>query len=359
MIGMFKKISALIITAALCAGLSGCGGAEYLASGEAVRTFYAMNTVMIINAYGKNSEQAVSDVQDRILELEKLWSVTDENSEIYRLDHNYDHGQAVEVSDVTRDVVNFALDISNRTGGALDPTVYPVLSAWGFTGDEYRVPDADELSRLLKLVNYQNVKVTGNKIALEPGMMLDLGAAAKGCASDIAAEILREHGIGSALINLGGNIMTVGTKPDNTGWRIGVKDPGYHEGEKNIGVLTINNNGSGGTAIVTSGNYERFFTAVDGTVYGHIIDPKTGYPVDNDLLSATIISPNGLLCDALSTAMFVLGSEKAAEFWRENSNKLKGFDMLLITKAGGVLITDGISDSFSLTDKTLDLRVIN
>lgn len=315
-------------------------------SSEADRTFYAMNTVMRITANGKDADQAVSDAQDRIMELEELWSVTDEDSEIYKIDH----GTAVEISAVTRDIVYFALDISERSGGALDPTVYPVLSAWGFTGDEYRVPQTDELSELLKLVNYKKVQVTEDKIALEPGMMLDLGAVAKGHASDEAAKILIDQGIDSALINLGGNIMAVGGKPDGSRWRIGVKDPRYPEIEKNIGVLTVS-----GQAVVTSGNYERYFIADDGTVYGHIIDPKTGRPVDNDLLSSTIISPKGLLCDALSTAVFVMGSEKAEEFWREHSKELGGFDMLLITKSGEVIVTDGIKDKFSLTDKSLVL----
>lgn len=343
---MLKKISIFIVTAVLCVSLTACENST--ASEEADITFYAMNTVMRITVYGKNAEQAASDVQDRILELEKLWSVTDENSELYAINH----GTPVEISAVTHDIVDFALDISDKSGGALDPTVYPVLSAWGFTGDEYRVPSQDELAELLKLVDHNKVAVSKNKITIDPGMMLDLGAVAKGHASDEAEQILSEYGITSALINLGGNIMAVGGK-DGRGWRIGVKDPRCPESDINIGILTLNN-----CAAVTSGNYERNFTAEDGTVYGHIIDPKTGYPVDNDLLSVTIISPNGLLCDALSTAVFVMGSEKAGEFWRGHSAELGGFDMLLITKNGEVLITDGIKDRFSLSDRSLVLNEI-
>ena len=339
---ILKRISILIITAVLCVCLTACETViNKPPSSEADRTFYAMNTVMRVTAYGKNAEQAVSDIQDRILDLEKLWSVTDENSEIYAVDH----GTPVEISAVTRDIVNFALDIADRSGGALDPTVYPVLTAWGFTGDEHRVPAQDELAELLKLVDHNKVAVSEDKITIKPGMMLDLGAVAKGYASDEAERILREYGIDSALINLGGNIMAVGGKTNGSGWRIGVKDPRYPESDINIGVLTLSD-----CAAVTSGNYERYFTAEDGTVYGHIIDPESGYPVDNDLLSATIISPNGLLCDALSTAVFVMGSEKAEAFCREHSTELGGFDMLLITK--------GVKDRFSLSDKSLNLREI-
>ena len=345
---ILKKISVFIVMAVLCVLLTACESST--ASEEADRTFYAMNTVMRVTAYGKNAEQAVSDVQGRIIELEKLWSVTDEDSEIYAVDH----GRSNEVSAVTRDIVKFALDISERSSGALDPTIYPVLSAWGFTGDGYRVPSGSELAELLMLVDHKKVNVTEIKIALEPGMMLDLGSVAKGYASDEAARILRKYEIDSALINLGGNIMTVGGKTDSKGWRIGVQDPRYPEGDINIGVLTLTD-----CAAVTSGNYERYFTAEDGMVYGHIIDPGSGYPVDNDLLSSTIISPNGLLCDALSTAVFVMGSEKAEAFWREHSAELGGFDMLLITKNGEVLITNGIKDRFSLSDKSLVLREIS
>lgn len=347
---ILKRISVFIITAALCVFLTACDTAFYSPpSSEADVTFYAMNTVMRITANGKNAEQAVSDVQDRIRELERLWSVTDKDSEIYAVDH----GKSDKVSAVTCDIVEFALDISDKSSGALDPTIYPVLSAWGFTGDGFRVPSEGELAELLKLVDHNKVVVSENNITVEPGMMLDLGSVAKGYASDEAARILRENKIDSALINLGGNIMAVGCKKDGSGWRIGVKDPRYSAEDINIGILTLSD-----CAAVTSGNYERYFTAEDGTVYGHIIDPETGYPVDNDLLSATIISPNGLLCDALSTAVFVMGSEKAEAFRSEHSAELGGFDMLLITKSGEVIITEGIKDRFSLSDKSLTLKLI-
>lgn len=344
---ILKRISILIITAVLFVSLTACEGST--PSEQADKTFYAMNTVMRVTADGKNAEQAVSDIQDRISELEKLWSVTDENSEIYAVNH----GDPVEISDVTRDIVKFALDISNRSNGALDPTIYPVLSAWGFTGNEYRVPSGSELAELLRLVDHQKVDVSENKITVEPGMMLDLGSVAKGHASDEAESILMKYGITSALINLGGNIMTVGGKTGGKDWRIGIKDPRYPESDINIGVLSIRD-----CAAVTSGNYERNFTAEDGKTYGHIIDPGSGYPVDNDLLSATIISSKGLLCDALSTALFVMGSEKAETFWSEYSAELGGFDMLLITKNGEVIITEGIKERFSLSDRSLILKEI-
>ncbi len=329
----------LFLTAAACLLFTGC---ESVSEKEYVKDWFAMDTFMSVTAYGDGAPKALEDIQNRISELEGLWSVTDENSELYRLNH----GGSGEVSPETAELVSFALDISEKSGGALDPTIYPVLAAWGFTTDEKHVPPEEELSRLLELVDHSAVDVQGNTITLGDGMMLDLGAVAKGAASDEAAEILRKNGVKSALVNLGGSIMTIGTKPDGKEWRIAVKDP---MGDGSIGVLELSD-----LAAVTSGMYERYFVDEDGTLYGHIIDPKNGYPVNNELLSATIVSPDGRLCDALSTAVFVLGTDRAEELRRQ----IGGFDMLLITRSGEVIVTEGIEKRFTLTDKALTLRVL-
>lgn len=306
---------------------------------KAEEHFFAMDTYMALEAYGENSEKAVSQARARVEELEKLWSATDENSEIYALNH----GENPALSEETLDLLLFTLEMSAKTNGAFDATIYPVLTAWGFTTDEHRVPDEAELAELLKKIGYEKVSADGNKIALEQGMMLDLGAIAKGAASDFCAEIMRENGIDSALINLGGNVYALGTRPDGNLWKIGIANP---LGGENIGIIEVS-----GKAVVTSGSYQRYFTQ-DGKTYGHIIDPKTGYPADNDLLSATIIAEEGRLCDALSTALFVMGREEAEDFWRENG----GFDMVLIDKNGEIYVTEGIAENFT-SDGTV--RIIN
>lgn len=310
--------------------LSGCENGN---NAEYSQTFFAMNTFAEITAYGNEAEDACSEIQDSVAEMEKLWSVTDENSEIFALNH----GARTEVSPMTAEIVSFALEMSQKTGGALDPTVYPVLAAWGFTTGENRVPSEEEIAELLKLVGYEKAAVSGNRITLEDGMMLDLGAVAKGYATARAAEILSKHGVKSALVNFGGNVLAYGSKPDGSDWKIGVKDP---VGDGIVGTLSLSDK-----TAVTSGKYKRFFTAPDGTVYGHIIDPKTGYPADNDLLSATIIAEDGALCDALSTALFVMGKNPAESYWRA----VGGFDMILITKDGEIIITEGIEKNFRLT----------
>lgn len=320
---------ALVVSVALV--LCGC-------SRESTAEFYAMDTFMSVSAHGEDSSDAVKQVQARITELERLWSVTDEDSELSRLNS----GEISAVSAETEELIEFCAYISDRTYGAFDPTIYPVLTAWGFTQEEKRVPSDSEIAQLLKRVGMDNVlREDNDEITLKNGAMLDFGAIAKGYAGSEAERILREAGISSALINLGGSITTVGKKPNGSDWKIGVKDP---SGEGNVGVLSLSD-----LSAVTSGAYERCFTAPDGTVYGHIIDPATGRPADNDLLSATIVSKNATLCDALSTALFVMGERKAEQFYYENGSVL-GFEIILITKNNEIIISRGLRERFEWTD---------
>lgn len=319
----------IIILLSLCLLLTACTDS---APKEYTYDFFAMDTFMSLTAYGDNAEKGVKAAAARIAELTLKLSVTDENSEISAINR----AGTAEVSGETAELISFALDIADKTDGALDPTVYPVLRAWGFTTDENRVPAPEEITALLENIGHERVQINGNTVSLDKEMMLDLGAVAKGYAGDETERILRENGINSALINLGGNIQLISSKPDGSDWRLGVKSP---IGDGNIGILTISD-----CAVVTSGAYERCFTAEDGTVYGHIIDPASGYPADNGLLSVTIVADKGTLCDALSTALFVMGEERALDFWRQNKN----FDVILITNNAEVLITEGIADKFTL-----------
>ena len=242
----------------------------------------------------------------------------------------------------------FALDMAEKTGGALDPTIYPVVAAWGFTTDENRIPGQEELEALLENTGYEKVELTGNQIRLPEDMELDLGAVGKGYAGDLAAGLLKEAGITSALLDIGGNIQAVGSRPDGSGWRIGLRSP---FGEGQIGVLEVSDR-----AVVTSGNYERYFIGEDGREYGHIIDPDTGYPVDNEIDSVTIIAEEGKTADALSTSMFVKGLYGAGEYWRVHQD----FDMILITEDGQVYLTEGIENSFTLNKSfgNMELHVL-
>lgn len=305
--------------------------------------FFAMNTFITLSAYGETVDTALSEAQDKFMELEKLWSVTDEDSEIYKINHSA--GKPVAVSDDTKEVIGYALKMAEATDGALEPTLYPVLSAWGFTTGGNRIPDKEELLELLKTVGYEKVMMQGGQICLEERSQLDLGAVGKGYAGDIIAELLRENGILSALLDIGGNIQMIGKKPDGEDWKVALQNP---FGDGNYGILSVSD-----CAVVTSGSYERYFVGEDGHTYGHILDPKTGYPVENDLASVTVIAPEGKRSDALSTALYVMGLDSAIEYWRRNA----GFDMILVSEDGDIHITEGCYEQFDLGDASGDIEV--
>lgn len=341
--------------------LTSCGD---LVSREPAReNFLAMDTYMTFTLYGEGAEDAIADAKEEILRLEKLWSVTDPESEIYAVNHGAESGSAADhdmdsqdryksvmVSPETADLVAFALKMAEETKGALDPTIYPALTAWGFTAGEYRIPAKEELDELLKRVDYKKVRLEENEINLPEGMMLDLGAVGKGYAGDLLAKLLAEKGINSALLDIGGNIQAIGKKPDGSEWRLGLRAPGFLEGPSGKGDSDTGSEGILGSlsvsdaAVVTSGAYERYFIGEDGKRYGHIIDPVTGYPAENGLLSVTVIAGEGKLCDALSTALYVMGAGEAADYWQEHRN----FDMILVTEDKRVFLTEGLEDRFSL-----------
>lgn len=306
-------------------------------------SFFAMSTYVSLTAYGKMGEQAVLDAQEKVEELEMLWSTTDEGSEVFALNHS--SGTPVNVSGETGDLLRFALKMAQETEGALEPTIYPVLLSWGFTTGENRIPAQEELELLLRNMGYNRVFMEENRVTLPDGMQLDFGAVAKGYTGDILVELFKEKGVKSALLDLGGNIQVIGTRPDGKNWRVGIRNP-YGEGY--LGVLEACD-----LAIVTSGNYERYFVGEDGKTYGHIIDPVTGYPAESGLASVTVLAKEGKLCDALSTALFVMGPDGAVSYWRQHQD----FDMILITGEGEISLTEGIKDHFYLNNGYDDWEV--
>ena len=336
----FLAVLLLLLTA-----LSGCGRTN-LEAQEAENSFFAMNTYMTFTAYGEGAEDALADARVRVEEVEALWSVTDEGSEIYRANHS--GGEPVNVSEETAELVSFALEMAEKTDGALEPTIYSVLRAWGFTTDTKQVPSQEEIDALLEDVGHEKITLDGTLLTVPEGMELDLGAVGKGYAGDLAAEAVRARGIECAILSLGGNIQAVGSRPDGTDWRVGLRSP-WEDGT--LGVLRVSDQ-----AVVTSGGYENYFEDEDGNVYWHILDPETGYPAKSGLLSVTIICPQGRMGDALSTALFVMGPQKAEEYWRENGD----FEMILVTEEGEILITEGVADRFTLSEgRTEEIRVIS
>ncbi len=297
----------------------------------AQQTVFAMDTAMTVTVCGDNCEALAANACAMINRLSAKWSVTDENSEIYRA--NNSENSPTEISDETAQLIEYALQIGEQTGGAFDITLYPVLCEWGFTTGEYKIPDEKRLLQLLEKTGGSKVAVDGGRLTLTGGAQIDLGGIAKGYTGDILCAYLKENGVESALLSLGGNIHAVGVKSDGSAWRVGIKNP---DGGENIAVLELCDK-----AAVTSGGYERYFIGEDGVRYCHILDPKTGKPADSGLVSVTIVGAQGWLCDALSTAVYVMGADSAAALWRER----RDFDMVLLTDSGELLITEGLRGS--------------
>ena len=323
-----KRLLPFLLTLIL---LTGCGAGN---SGveKQEKTVYAMDTVMTLTVYGKNDETALMDATKEIHRLDMLLSTTLEGSEIYRINRDRD----ATVSRETGLLLQRALEIAEMTDGAFDPTVYPLMKAWGFASENgennYRVPE--NVDSLLSLVDYRKLRLqevtegddAGAFRAVFPAtepMGLDLGGIAKGYTSQKVLETIQDAGADTAVISLGGNVGVMGTKPDGTPWTVGVRDPNGEESEY-LATLSL----PGQTQpqyVITSGGYERYFEQ-DGVRYHHILDPSTGYPADTGLLSVTVVSSDGTLADALSTALFVMGKDKAQDFWRQHSGE---FDMIL------------------------------
>lgn len=335
----------LPVVLALSLLLSGCGAAVPTAPAkESSRSFFAMDTYMSLRADGAEEallDEAVAWVED----LESKISTTREDSEVFGLNRDGVGGLSEEPAALLRR----ALALCEQTGGALDVTVYPVVRAWGFTTGAYRVPEAAELEALLRSVDYRRVTLTEDgQVRLSPGMELDLGSVAKGYVGDRLCALLRAGGVESALLDLGGNVQALGGKPEGGDWRVGVRDP---SGEGLLGVLSVRD-----SAVVTSGGYERYFTDEAGRLWWHIMDPATGYPAQNGLISVSVVGGEGLVCDALSTALFVMGPSRAADYWRTHS----GFDMILVTEDGELLLTPDLADRFTPSEgSAYTLRLID
>lgn len=270
---------------------------------EYVESQFLMNTYVSIRAFGAGAQAAVGAAFDEMRRVEGLMSRFVPTSDISRVNQAAG-ADPVRVSDETFMLLEKAQECSQLSGGAFDITIGPVVDAWGFGTDSPHVPDQGALAKATALVNFRAVgldPVAKTARLAVPGMSIDLGGIAKGYAGDRAAAVLREHGVEHALIDAGGNIVAVGTRPDGSPWHIGIRDPRGTSPTDTIGpVVEVRDR-----AVVTSGDYERFF--MEGRRrYHHIFDPKTGMPATR-AESATVIARDSLDADMLSTAIFVLG----------------------------------------------------
>lgn len=343
----FRSLMGILCTAGLIL-LSGCSNDIESDTGEktsipiqaqqpvsAQKEVFAMDTYMTVTAYGEQAEAAADAAIKEIERLDALLSTGDENSEIAQVNQN-GGGQLSEDSGY---LLERAMELYHTTEGAFDIAIYPIMEAWGFTTQNYQVPLQETLEALLPLTDGSQITYQEETMEVafgQKGMQIDFGGIAKGYTSARIMDIYREYGITSGMVNLGGNVQVFGSKTDGSDWRVAIQDPD-HAGDY-IGIVEVQDK-----AVITSGGYERCFEQ-DGKSYHHIIDPSTGYPAENGLVSVSIVSPDGTLADGLSTALFVMGKDRALEYWRAHS---EAFDAILLTEDDVIYVTEGIAQDFT------------
>lgn len=310
----------------------------------ASKEFFAMDTYMEVDAYGDNGEKAVAKAEKEVNKLDSILSTGKSTSEISKLNKN----KKQVVSADTMSLIKESVKISKETNSAFNPAIYPLMELWGFTTKNYYVPKDNEIKPLLNHMDIDNIKIDERKNEVsfkDSNMKIDLGAIAKGYTSSKIIDIFKENNINSGMVTLGGNVQVLGKKPDGSLWKVGIQNP-IGEDEY-LGVLQTSDK-----AVITSGGYERNFTK-NGKTYHHILDSSNGYPANNGLTSVTIISSDGTLADALSTSLFVMGKDKAIDFYKKSNYN---FDFILYTSDNKLIISDGIEDIFS---SDLDIKVVN
>ncbi len=299
-------------------------------------------TITVVSDSSERAEAAIDAAFDEIKRLELLINYYSPDSELSAI--NRAAGKSsVKVSDDTLEMLQMALDISDRTGGAFNPAIGSVIKLWDFSrqAEEHAVPSKESINKVVTLIDYRKVKIDDKKSEVflqEEGMELDLGGIAKGYAADKAVEAIKSKGIKAALVAIAGDIKGYGIRPDGEAWRVGVQNP--RQNDKDDELLTslyLNDE-----AISTSGDYFRFFTK-EGKRYHHIIDPRTGYPAESNVISVSVIASEGYVSDGISTGVFVLGTEEGIELLES-----MGIEGILVDSEMKVFLTNGLKGKLEM-----------
>lgn len=331
-----------LVTIAGCGGTTPSKGATESINPKS-QTYFVFDTVVTIKVYDKKvTDQHFTEIKAMLDDIENKMSRTIETSDIYQINANAGK-KAIKVSDETFYVVKTAQKYSEASKGRFDVAIGTLVSLWNINNEGAHVPKQSEIDDALKHVDYKNLVLDEKNKTIKltkEGMALDLGGIAKGYAADRVAEYLLKHDMPNAIIDLSGNIFALGVKPGSDYWTIGIQDPNESRGNQ-IGSMRVQNQ-----TVVTSGIYERYFIE-NGVQYHHILDPKTGYPVVNDLNSVSIVTDHSIDADALSTTLFALGKEEGMKF----VENMKNTEAIFITKDKKVYMTSGMSEKFHMTNK--------
>jgi FAD:protein FMN transferase len=338
-----NKIKLLLISIIITFTIISCNSDSIEAYSE---TSFALGTVCSITLYEKNSDFDFEEVFSIIYDIEDRMSTGIVESELYKINSNASL-DPVEVSEDTYYVIKEGIKYANLSESKFDITIGPLVNLWGIGTDQQKVPQGELIKSILPLIGSENIKLNDEKrsVILEKNnMSIDLGGIAKGYAADIVRDFLIKRGFTKGIINLGGNVLTFGSKKRGIPWKIGIQNPIDSRGNY-IGTLEIEE-----SAIVTSGIYERYFE-VGGIRYHHILDPLSGYPINNELLSITIVTPSGIKADAWSTLVFSAGLTKGMKLL-ESTEEMEG---IFITKDKKIYTSSGLKNSFNLISSDFTL----
>lgn len=338
---MNRKITAFLLCIALCAvSLAGCNSSNDKKNAETGRekevNFTAMDTYISIKANCsedilKKTQKAIEDYADEIDCMK--------DSDVTKLNN----GEEVICKDDLTQTLKNAIMYASITDNAYNPCFYDLKKLWNIGTDKFSVPSKTDISNALKTADYSKISISGNKVALN-GVKLDFGGIGKGVAAEKAVEVLKDNGVQSAVLTVGGSVAVIGGKQTGA-WTVAVQNPRGENGEA-LGKFELYNN-----YVSTSGDYQQYSEA-NGKRYCHIFD-KSGYPVDNGLMSVTVVCKDGVRADALSTALFAMGEEKALEYVAENTS----FDVMLVTSDKRIIVTPLMNKYFTLTDDSYKLEV--
>ncbi|MDP4145153.1 MAG: FAD:protein FMN transferase [Bacillota bacterium] len=311
---------------------------------------YCMGTNIIQRIYGDKGSEVVKLVETELKRLEGMLSFHSSFSEVSLINERAGF-EYVPVSNETLYIINKAKKYSELSSGAFDITAAPLIGLWGVFSEKQRVPLYEEIKEAQELIGHRDIIIDDRTSSIKLakyGQKIDLGGIAKGFAADRAVEIYKNNGINSAFINIGGNVLVLGNKPDGTSWNIGIQNPLETRGEC-IGAVAVSDK-----TVVTSGDYVRYFEK-NNVRYHHILDPRTGYPSSSEVMSVTVIGESSIDADAVSTAAFILGLEEGMKF----IESMESVHAVFITKNKKVYATEGIRDSFIFTGHEKGFNYIN
>lgn len=311
------------------------------------RNKFLMDTLVKMKVHGVKAEEAIEASYKKMETIENKMSKTIAESDVSKINKSK-KGEWVKVDKSTFKVLKKAVEYAQITRGRFDPTISPLVDIWGIGTENSRIPEKTEINKAKALVNYKNLMLDNenNRVKLnKEGMAIDLGGIVKGYAADEVRKILESYDIKSAFVNLGGNVLTVGSKEDGSLWKTGIQDPRKHRGSV-LAALEISDK-----TVVTSGNYERYFEE-DGVIYHHILNPETGYPTRNNLLSVSIITAESFEADVLSTSAFIMGLAEGKELIENR----KGIEAIFVTEDNNVYLTSGLKNRVEIINS--DFKII-